>query len=94
MKTSILTTLSIMPFMTNVYGFVPKVKPVVKTFTYAGDLAPTGYFDPFLLTTQLKEQDIKYVRESELQHGRVAMLSFVSLVGLDMLNDDLAINQL
>jgi hypothetical protein len=94
MKYSFVTVLCSMPFISSVCGFVQKVKPVVNTFTYVGDIKPTGYFDPLFITTRSKEQDIKYVREAELQHGRVAMLSFVSLVSLDMLNDDLAINQL
>ena len=68
------------------------VKP--KTFIYAGDIAPMGYFDPLKITKNIKEDDVKYLREAELQHSRVAMLSFVSLVALDAFNDDLAINQL
>ena len=34
------------------------------------------------------------MREAELQHGRVAMMSFVALVGLDIFREDLAIDVL
>ena len=79
--------------LTMSHAFVPTVKPSVN-FKYLGDIKPTGYFDPLLLTTNLKEKDIKYVREAELQHARVAMLAFVGLAGLDLLQDNLAVNYL
>ena len=69
-------------------------KPIIKSFKYVGDIAPVGYFDPIQITTKLSEHDIKYVREAELHHGRVAMLSFLTLIGLDVAQDKLAINYL
>lgn len=42
----------------------------------AGVTAPTGFFDPFGLSQQ-SNADIKKWRESELKHGRVAMLATV-----------------
>lgn len=72
-------------------AFVPTTKPNVN-FKYLGDIKPTGYFDPLLLTTNLKEREIKYVREAELQHARAAMLAFVGLSGLDFFQDKLAVN--
>lgn len=72
-------------------AFVPTTKPNVN-FKYLGDIKPTGYFDPLLLTTNLKEREIKYVREAELQHARAAMLAFVGLSGLDLFQDNLAVN--
>lgn len=66
-----------------------------KTFTYVGDIAPLGYFDPLGITTNRDESTVKYLREAELQHGRVAMLSFITLAGLDIaFPDELAINKL
>ena len=73
-------------------AFTPTVKPDVKSFKYLGDIKPTGYFDPLLLTTNLKDTEIKYVREAELQHGRAAMLAFIGLSGLDLFQDKLAID--
>ena len=35
---------------------------------------PTGYFDPLNLSSGLTLKDIKKWRESELKHGRLAML--------------------
>tara|TARA_B100001027_G_C16264441_1_gene331178 strand:+ start:2708 stop:3259 length:552 start_codon:yes stop_codon:yes gene_type:complete len=69
-------------------------KPTVNSFNYQGDIKPVGYFDPANIASSLSEKDLKYVREAELQHGRVAMMAFIGLVGLDLFQDDLAINYL
>ena len=47
-------------------------KPNVKNYKYYGDIAPTGFFDPLKLSN---EKNSKYLREFELQHGRVAMVA-------------------
>jgi len=73
-------------------SFLQPTKPMVNSFNYQGDLRPVGYFDPANLASSLSEKDLKYVREAELQHGRVAMSAFLGLVGLDLLQDKLAIN--
>lgn len=65
-------------------SFVPNVKPPTKTFKYYGDIKPLNYFDPLKLLTPTKnnekisEDAIKFVREAELQHGRMAMLASVA----------------
>lgn len=64
------------------------------SFKYAGKIEPMGYFDPLKISYNTDTNKIKYLREAELQHGRVAMVSFVGLVALDFTSDDLAINQL
>tara|TARA_X000000950_G_C13793302_1_gene610295 strand:- start:80 stop:571 length:492 start_codon:yes stop_codon:yes gene_type:complete len=69
-------------------------KPIVSTFNYVGDIKPTGYFDPLRLSGNADEALIKYLREAELQHGRVAMLAALALPVLDLTNDKLAINVL
>jgi len=77
------------------YGFTLPDKPIVTSFKYTGDISPTNYFDPLFLTSNSYDKDIQYVRESELQHGRIAMVSFVTLVVLDNLQEkQLAINTL
>ena len=69
-------------------------KPVVKNWKYVGDTKPLNYFDPLLLTSNSDKEIIKYVREGELQHGRVAMLSFMSLMFSEMTTGKLGINLL
>ena len=64
------------------------------TFKLAGAIPPLGYFDPLGVTATMNESKLKYMRESELQHGRVAMLSFVTLVGLDATSSTPSIDQL
>jgi len=75
-------------------GFIPTTKPVVRNFNYQGDVPPVGYFDPGIFSSNASDDTIKYLREAELQHGRVAMMSFVALAGLDLFRDDLAIDAL
>jgi hypothetical protein len=69
-------------------------KPITKTFRYVGDIHPTNYFDPLGFSKNVDESKVKYFREAELQHGRLAMASMVALPLLDMYNDELAINSL
>tara|TARA_R110002072_G_scaffold296099_1_gene467663 strand:+ start:31 stop:573 length:543 start_codon:yes stop_codon:yes gene_type:complete len=78
-------------------SFAPTPMPNVKSFNYQGDIAPTGYFDPLGLNSGAKvsESRIKYWREAELQHGRLAMLGAVVLSTLELKNPDmLSINYL
>ena len=83
-----------MTTMTGASGFMQGVKPTVNTFKYVGDLPPAGFFDPAGLSSTLTEADLKWLRESELAHGRAAMSAFVGLLLLDAVQDDLAINVL
>ena len=69
-------------------------KPMVQKWKYVGDTKPLNYFDPLLLTSNSDKEVIKYVREGELQHGRVAMLAFISLMFSEMTTGKLGINQL
>jgi hypothetical protein len=48
----------------------------------AGQLSPTGFWDPAGLSTDLDEGKILFYREAELKHGRVSMLAALGfLVG-------------
>lgn len=70
-------------------------KPLMKTFDYAGDIEPTGYFDPLLVSRMALEPEVKYLREAELHHGRVAMCAALVLPLLDVVDKEgLAINKL
>jgi hypothetical protein len=78
-----------------VSGFSAPTKPAVMNFKYVGDISPTGYFDPLSLSSKLSDESVKYAREAELQHGRVAMLSMIALPLLDKCGGDtLAIDAL
>ena len=77
-----------------VFAFVPSspVKPVTTNFKYYGDIAPVGYFDPLKIATK---ENTQYLREAELQHGRIAMLASVLIPGFEMMKPDtLGINTL
>lgn len=79
------------------YAFLPSVKPTVNSFKYEGDIAPLNYFDPLKLNTEtnFKETRVRYWREAELQHGRVAMLGAVALPFIEANNPGtLSINYL
>ena len=88
----IMHTLSMISLMlsSSVYGF----QPAGKSFRYVGDIKPVGYFDPLRISEGLDEDFIKYVREAELQHARVAMVTAVALPVLDKVGDRLAIDWL
>ena len=63
-----------------VHGFKlsNKVKPETN-FKFVGDTAPMGYFDPLSFIDNKSEGFLKYAREAELQHSRVAMTSMIAL---------------
>ena len=84
----------IMALMTlsSVHGF-NSIKPNTN-FKYVGDTKPIGYFDPMRITSSSPKELIKYVREGELQHGRAAMIGFISLLTSELLTDDLGVNAL
>ena len=71
------------------------MKPTTK-FKYVGDTAPLGHFDPLKLSQGKSEESLKYLRETELQHSRVAMTSMIILPKIDYFSNDdqLAINYL
>ena len=81
------------------YCYVPKVvnsksnvNPDVSNFKYYGDIPPVNYFDPLNLSTV---KNAKYVREFELQHGRVAMAAATLLPLYEIMNPGkLSINYL
>ena len=87
-KTLIMTLMT----LSSVQGF-NSIKPKTN-FKYVGDTKPVGYFDPMKITSNSPNELIKYVREGELQHGRAAMIGFVSLLTSELLTDNLGINAL
>ena len=92
----LLLFITVMSFMSTVFAFkINRMKPETK-FKFVGDTAPLGYFDPFDFIDNKSESFLKYLREAELQHSRVAMTAMVLLPFMDInLPDDrLAINSL
>ena len=69
--------------------FKPKTK-----FNFQGDTAPLGYFDPLKLSSTMDEQKLKYVREAELQHARIAMVTSVALPIIDIYNKNIGTDKL
>lgn len=65
----------------SVSSFQTHFKP---NFKFEGATRPLGYFDPLKVSTSVKPNQLKYLREAELQHGRIAMLSAVILPLLEM----------
>lgn len=51
----------------------------VSSFTFHGATAPLGVFDPFKFQDRSDITDLARYRESELKHGRWAMLSAASI---------------
>ena len=86
------------------FSFTPHIKPPISSiknnykpnvdFLYYGDYEPMNYFDPLKLTTHRSSDTIKFVREAELQHCRVAMSSFVILSFLDLVYKDTSVTWL
>lgn len=68
-------------------------KPSTK-FKFEGDTAPFGFMDPLMVTTKADESTIKYLREAELQHARIAMMSSVIFPIIELASNEPAINVL
>ncbi len=70
-------------------------KPSTSTFEFYGDIEPVGFFDPLQITTNCEEKTLKYMREAEIHHGRIAMVASLLLPLIDHIETDkLAINAL
>ena len=72
----------------NLFKFHPKVK-----FKYEGATKPLDYWDPLQISYNCDTNMIKYLREAELQHSRLAMTSSLILPCLDLVKpSELSIN--
>ena len=70
-------------------------KPSTSTFEFYGDIEPVGFFDPLQITTNCEDKTLKYMREAEIHHGRIAMVASLLLPLIDHIETDkLAINAL
>ena len=96
LKLSVFFTLMSMQSVSG-FKFTPltSLKPKTTTFTFNGDIEPLGFFDPLQITQNSDESTLKYLRESELHHGRISMIASVMLPAIDHFtpdSQDLAIN--
>lgn len=73
-------------------GFNKPINNPTRSFKYVGDIAPLGFFDPLKISN---DDNIQFLRESELQHGRTAMVVSIILPAIEIMNKDtLGINYL
>ena len=78
----------------NAYSFTSVKPDFSRSWVYAGDTKPFGYFDPLGFGEVTSDMGKKYLREAELQHGRTAMMAFPTLFTLDLFSKDLSIDAL
>lgn len=64
------------------------VVPSIKTWRYVGSTQPLPNFDPLNFLDKKSENKIKFTREAELQHGRLAMLASVMIPIIEKLETD------
>lgn len=81
----------VIPFIMSSALISNKNKPKTN-FKFVGDTKPLGFFDPFGLTKDYEENKLKFVRDAELQHGRIAMISSLVLPFIDFNYEGLSIN--
>lgn len=71
----------------------PAPKVVFKPDTYPGVSAPFGFFDPLGLAYDIDERSFKKYRESEVKHGRIAMLAVLGVIvgesGFNLFGDEI-----
>ncbi len=70
----------------------PNIKKPVTNFNFVGDTKPLGFFDPLELTNNINEDLIKFSREAELHHCRIAMVTSLILPVIDLFYSDLGIS--
>lgn len=58
----------------------------------AGEVAPTGFFDPVGLSKGKDAATLKQWRDAEIKHGRVCMLASVGLLTQELLKNPLGID--
>lgn len=55
-------------------------------FRYVGSTEPLVNFDPLKILDNKSENKVKFVREAELQHGRLAMLASLFIPSIEILD--------
>ena len=65
-------------------GKLPKTK--IKSFKYVGSTKPFEDFDPLNILKDKSENRVKFTREAEIQHGRLATVGTISIPVLEHLD--------
>jgi len=68
------------------YNNIHHMKMVSVDNSYPGQTAPFGFFDPLSLSNNIGEKRFKLWRESEIKHGRLAMLAAVGMLVAEKFN--------
>ena len=64
------------------------IVPSIKTWRYVGSTQPLPNFDPFNFLAKKSEKKVKFTREAELQHGRIAMVAIPTIAFVEQLDKD------
>lgn len=64
------------------------VVPNVKSFRYVGSTQPLPNFDPLKILKHKNENQVKFTREAELMHGRIAMVATVVIPIIEHMHKD------
>lgn len=88
MKFAVSIIMFLINSVSNIVGVNVNTVKKVNSFRYLGSTAPIKEFDPLNILKNKSDNRIKYTREAELQHGRLAKLATVTILGSEMLNPD------
>lgn len=64
-----------------------------KAFNFQGATKPLGFFDPLGFSKDVSNSDLLRLRESELKHGRVGMISALTIPLIERFDHSPAIHQ-
>ena len=74
-------------------AFTASLRPAVRSSSLkmsaedmVGSLAPMGFFDPLGISSGKTDVELKKIRESELKHGRVAMIAALGILTAETTN--------
>ena len=85
MLSSVIVIMSVLTPKTPRSVLSGKPVPYKTDFRFLGDIPPLGFFDPLGLS---EKNNAKYLREAELQHGRLAMLATVIIPTIELFDKD------
>tara|TARA_Y100000996_G_C22545623_1_gene651691 strand:+ start:678 stop:1223 length:546 start_codon:yes stop_codon:yes gene_type:complete len=78
--------ISIISFIFNILNIKKANGFLDYNFRYVGSTKPLVNFDPLKILDNKSENKVKFVREAELQHGRLAMLASLFIPSVEILD--------